>query len=152
MKIAPEYSGPVVHVLDASRAVDVVSSLLERRSARDVRRGEPRGSRTTLREQYATRREKPLLPYAAGARQPAADRLGRRTTSPSPSFLGRRDLDDVPLAELVPFIDWTFFFAAWELKGRFPAILEHPQYGAAARELYDNAQALLDADRRRASC
>ena len=51
---------------------------------------------------------------------------------------------DVPLDELVPFIDWTFFFAAWELKGRFPAILDHPQYGAAARELYDNARALLD--------
>ena len=58
----------------------------------------------------------------------------------------------MPLAELVPFIDWTFFFAAWELKGRFPAILDHPQYGAAARELYEHAQALLDADRRRASC
>ncbi len=46
--------------------------------------------------------------------------------------------------DLVPYIDWTFFFAAWELKGRFPAILDHPQYGAAARELYDNARALLD--------
>ena len=50
----------------------------------------------------------------------------------------------MPLDELVPFIDWTFFFAAWELKGRFPAILDHPQYGAAARELYDNARTLLD--------
>jgi 5-methyltetrahydrofolate--homocysteine methyltransferase len=61
-----------------------------------------------------------------------------------PPFIGRRPLPDVPLAELVPFIDWTFFFSAWELKGRFPAILDHPQYGPAARELYDNARALLD--------
>ena len=53
-------------------------------------------------------------------------------------------LDDVPLGEILPYIDWTFFFAAWELKGRFPAILDHPQYGAAARDLYENARALLD--------
>ena len=50
----------------------------------------------------------------------------------------------MPLETLVPYIDWTFFFAAWELKGRFPAILDHPQYGKAARDLYDNARALLD--------
>ena len=61
---------------------------------------------------------------------------------PVPSFLGRREVS-VPLAELVPYIDWTFFFHTWELKGRVPAIFDHPDYGAAARELYDNAQALL---------
>jgi 5-methyltetrahydrofolate--homocysteine methyltransferase len=61
-----------------------------------------------------------------------------------PAFLGRRTLVDVPLEELVPYIDWTFFFTAWELKGRFPAILDHPQYGVAARELYDAARTLLD--------
>jgi 5-methyltetrahydrofolate--homocysteine methyltransferase len=62
--------------------------------------------------------------------------------APTPSFTGRREVD-IDLAELVPFIDWTFFFAAWELKGRFPAILEHPQHGTAARDLYDHAQKLL---------
>ncbi len=61
----------------------------------------------------------------------------------SPWFVGRRYLDDVPLAEIARYIDWTFFFSAWELKGRFPAILEHPTYGAAAREVYDNARTLL---------
>jgi hypothetical protein len=60
-----------------------------------------------------------------------------------PAFLGRREVS-VPLAELVPFIDWTFFFHAWELKGRVPAIFDHPQYGHAARDLYDNARTLLD--------
>ena len=57
-----------------------------------------------------------------------------------PWFVGRRVVEP-SLEELVPFIDWTFFFSAWELKGRFPAILDHPTYGAAARDLYDHAQA-----------
>jgi 5-methyltetrahydrofolate--homocysteine methyltransferase len=61
----------------------------------------------------------------------------------SPWFLGRRNVD-VPLTDLVPYIDWTFFFSAWELKGRFPGILEHPEYGVAARELYGHARTLLD--------
>jgi 5-methyltetrahydrofolate--homocysteine methyltransferase len=65
-------------------------------------------------------------------------------TLPEPAFTGRRLLAGVPLETLIPYIDWTFFFAAWELKGRFPAIFDHPQYGAAARDLYDNARALLD--------
>ncbi len=60
-----------------------------------------------------------------------------------PAFTGARQVD-VDLAELVPYIDWTFFFAAWELKGRFPAILDHPEHGAAARDLYEHAQKLLD--------
>ncbi len=62
----------------------------------------------------------------------------------SPWFVGRRYLDDVPLDELAKYIDWTFFFSAWELKGRYPAILEHPEYGAAARELFQHARALLE--------
>jgi 5-methyltetrahydrofolate--homocysteine methyltransferase len=61
-----------------------------------------------------------------------------------PGFLGTRPIERLPLSTIVPFIDWTFFFHAWELKGRVPAIFDHPRYGAAARELYDHAQALLD--------
>src|SRR5262249_10229412 len=62
---------------------------------------------------------------------------------PVPSFIGRRALIDYPLAEIARYIDWTFFFNAWELRGRFPAILEHPEYGAAARDLYAHAQTML---------
>ena len=69
---------------------------------------------------------------------------GPQADIPAPAFVGRRVIDDVPLAELVPFIDWTFFFSAWELKGKVPKIFEHPDYGHAARELYDHAQALLE--------
>jgi 5-methyltetrahydrofolate--homocysteine methyltransferase len=140
VKIAPDYSGPVVHVLDASRAVDVVANLLgDGRSAFDATN---RASQLEIRESYAARRQKPMLTYE----QARANRLQTdwdEHVIASPWFVGRRFLDDVPLAEIAKFIDWTFFFSAWELKGRFPAIFDHPQYGGAARELYDHAQALL---------
>ncbi len=63
---------------------------------------------------------------------------------PSPAFTGRREIGNLPLERLVPLIDWTFFFAAWQVKGRFPAVLDHPEHGAAARELYDDGRKLLD--------
>jgi 5-methyltetrahydrofolate--homocysteine methyltransferase len=140
VKIAHEYSGPVVHVLDASRAVDVVSSLLGDKRGEFDRAN--REAQENTRQKYAGRKEKPLLTIE----QARANRLQYDWDDhviASPSFIGRRYLEDVDLAQIASFIDWTFFFTAWELKGRFPAILEHPQYGSAARELYDNAQALL---------
>ncbi len=142
VKIAPEYVNTTVHVLDASRVVDVVSSLLsdERRPAFQR---ENRDLQDKLREQHSARKERPLLSY----QQAFANRLAvdwRSEPVPEPSFTGVRVLRNMPLETLIPFIDWTFFFAAWELKGRFPAVLDHPQYGPAARELFGNAQALLD--------
>jgi 5-methyltetrahydrofolate--homocysteine methyltransferase len=142
VKIAPEFDQPVVHVLDASRAVDVVSSLLSdtQRTPFDAAN---RAEQARIREQHAAHKRRPLLSFRAAQ----ANRLRldwRPDVIARPSFTGARVLDDVRLEDLVPFIDWTFFFSAWELKGRFPAILEHPQYGAAARELYDHARALLD--------
>jgi 5-methyltetrahydrofolate--homocysteine methyltransferase len=140
VKIAPEYHGPVVHVLDASRAVDVVSTLLG--SKRDEFDRSNRGEQETTREKYAARAEKPLLSYErARANRLQTDWDNHEITSPW--FLGRRYLTDVPLDAIAKYIDWTFFFSAWELKGRYPAILSHPQYGAAATELFDHAQALL---------
>jgi len=141
VKIAPEYSRTTVHVLDASRVVDVVSSVLsgERRQAFER---ENAATQARLREQHARRHDRPLLSYEAALANRAAFDWSAKTIAPS--FLGRRVLTDVPLADLVPYIDWTFFFAAWELKGRFPAILQHPQYGGAARDLYEAARALLD--------
>jgi 5-methyltetrahydrofolate--homocysteine methyltransferase len=142
VKIAPEYQDTTVHVLDASRVVDVVSSLMsgDRRAA--FEQGN-RDLQDKLRQQHSARRERPLMSYeAALANRFTVDWV--REPLPTPAFVGRRVLADVPLADLVPYIDWTFFFAAWELKGRFPAILDHPQYGKAARDLYDNALVLLD--------
>jgi len=140
VKIAPEYNRSVVHVLDASRAVDVVSSLLgDDRSAFDATN---RTAQAEIRESYAARRQKPLLTYEQ-ARANSLKTDWDEHVIASPWFVGRRYLDDVPLEEIARFIDWTFFFSAWELKGRFPGILEHPEYGPPARELYENAQTLL---------
>jgi 5-methyltetrahydrofolate--homocysteine methyltransferase len=141
VKIAPEYDGATVHVLDASRVVDVVSSLLsaDRRGAFET---ENRGLQARLREQHLARKERPLLTYEAAR----ANRLQidwRHESLPHPSFTGVRTLSNLPLEQLLPYIDWTFFFAAWELKGRFPAILDHPEYGSAARDLYASGQLLL---------
>ena len=141
VKIAPEYPGPVVHVLDASRAVDVVSSLLGSGSQAFDRAN--REAQQEIRDKYVTRREKPMLTLE----QARANRLQldwEDHVIASPWFLGRRYLDDLPLETVANFIDWTFFFSAWELKGRFPAILDHPEYGPAARELYEHAKSLLN--------
>ena len=134
VKIAPEYSQPTLHILDASRVVGVVSDLLDegRRATLDV---ENRELQDRLRELHAERDRKPLLAIEAA-------RANRHKVAfedlPIPSFTGRRSVE-LEVEELVPYIDWQFFFHAWELKGKFPAILEQP----AARELYDDAQELL---------
>ncbi len=142
VKIAPEYDGVVTHVLDASRAVDAVGQLID-----PVRRAtthtEIQAAQELLREQHAGRTARPLITLGeARARRLAID--WRAQDVPVPAFTGPRVLEDVPLADIVPFIDWTFFFHAWELRGKFPGVLEHPTYGAAATELYANATTLLD--------
>jgi 5-methyltetrahydrofolate--homocysteine methyltransferase len=142
VKIAPEYARqPVVHVIDASKAVDVVARLLDL-SQRAQFDATNRAEQERVRVQYTSLKRRALVPWP----EAAAKRL-RLDWTPSaiavPAFRGATVID-VDLAEIVPYIDWTFFFAAWELKGRFPAILEHAQYGRAARELFDNARTLLD--------
>jgi len=140
VKIAPEYSGPVVHVLDASRAVDTVSGLLG--SARGAFDARNKTEQEEIRQAYTARRDRPLRTYEeARANRQTFDWEDHEIASPW--FVGRREVDDAPLGEIAKYIDWTFFFSAWELKGRFPAILEHPQYGSAARELHTHAQQLL---------
>ncbi len=138
VRIAPEYSHPTVHVPDASRVVDVVASLLsrEQRGGFDAAN---RAAQAKLREQHAGRRDRPILSIADAR----ANRLKLDFANPAtPAFTGIRKMD-VALEDLVPFIDWQFFFAAWELKGRFPKIFEDPKIGKAAKELYDHAQVLL---------
>jgi 5-methyltetrahydrofolate--homocysteine methyltransferase len=141
VKIAPQFSQSTVHVLDASRAVGVVASLLDSRQ-RETFDQANRGEHERLRAVFARRRESTLVPYdtALDGRMKIEWRLA---DIPRPSFRGRRLLDDMPLGEIASYIDWTFLFVAWELKGKFPQILEHPQYGEAARELYANARELL---------
>jgi hypothetical protein len=132
----------VVHVLDASRAVDVVSSLLSdtQRPAFDLAN---RARQETLRVQHGALKRREILPFEA-ARGNRFRPVFSEDTRAVPVFTGARVVDDVQIEDLVPFIDWTMFFAAWELKARFPAILEHPKYGEAARDLYKEGRALLD--------
>ena len=140
MKIAPAYENATVHVLDASRAVDVVSTLLNPDKIGGFDQ-QNKKKQAEIREQYASRARRPLLSCTAMPARTRRSWNGR--TRRLPSFTGRKFLDDEPLADIAKYIDWTLFFSTWELKGSFPAILKHPQYGAAATELYRHAQELL---------
>jgi 5-methyltetrahydrofolate--homocysteine methyltransferase len=135
VRIAPAYSKETVHVLDASRVVGVMSELLdpERRAALGER---TRADQQRLRVQHAERGRKPLVPLETARANP--DRV-EFAELPEPPFEGRRIVEPT-VAELRPYVDWQFLFHAWDLKGRFPAILDQP----AARELYDDAIELLD--------
>jgi 5-methyltetrahydrofolate--homocysteine methyltransferase len=138
VRIAPEYSQPTVHVPDASRVVDVVASLLSKdnKPAFDQTN---RATQAKLREHHAGRKDRPTLSIA----QARANRLKLDYSAPAvPSFTGVKKVD-IALDELVPFIDWQFFFTAWELKGRFPQLLDDAKIGPAARELFEHAQKLL---------
>jgi 5-methyltetrahydrofolate--homocysteine methyltransferase len=142
VKIAPAYANPVVHVNDASRAVGVAASLLDPVARADLD-AKNRAAQERLRAVHASKQGKPLVAIEeARARRTPID--WRAADLATPSFFGRRELRNVPLAELRPYVDWTFFFSAWELSGRFPKIFENPRYGAEARKLYDDANALLD--------
>jgi 5-methyltetrahydrofolate--homocysteine methyltransferase len=135
VRIAPEYHASTVHVLDASRVTGVVSQLLDPERAERLD-ADNRAEQERLRVQHASRQQRPLLTIAqarANREQVDFDEL------PVPAFTGVRTVTP-SLETLREFVDWQFFFLAWELKGKFPAILEQP----AARELYDDGNRLLD--------
>jgi len=141
VKIAPHYSEPVVHVLDASRAVPVTTSLLsdEGKSAFVVQH---RAEYEALRKAHSAPRLTVISIQAARARRTPI--VWRAEDLPVPSFTGVRVLDKFPLATLRDFIDWTPFFHTWGLKGVYPRILEHEGQGAQARQIFAEANALLD--------
>jgi len=141
VKIAPHYSQPVVHVLDASRAVPVTTSLLSEE-------GKPafvtkhRAEYEALRRLHAGTKHK-LVPLET-ARKNRTPITWRPEDVAVPEFTGARVLDDFPLATLREFIDWTPFFHTWELKGVYPRILQHEKYGEQARQIFLEGNALLD--------
>jgi 5-methyltetrahydrofolate--homocysteine methyltransferase len=143
VKIAPAYSGPIVHVLDASRAVGVAGALMDA-DRREAYATDVREQYDEVRRDRADRQSKErYLPIGEARANPVPiDWSG--VTPPRPSFLGVRTFDPYPLDELVERIDWTPFFATWELRGAYPAILDDPIVGAAARDLFRDAQALLE--------
>jgi 5-methyltetrahydrofolate--homocysteine methyltransferase len=138
VRIAPAYTGPTVHVLDASRVIGVVSDLFDK-DRRPIFDKANRTLQDKLRAQHATAKRS-LLPLDEARDKRLA--LGFNDL-PTPPFTGTRVIEP-SLSELRDYIDWTFFFHAWELKGKFPAILESPSHGAAARELFGHAKELLD--------
>ena len=142
VKIAPAGRGAVVHVLDASRAAGVVSSLLSEEHRAPFVTGN-REKQETLRRDHERRSTQPLLALAeARARGPRFD--WPAADLPAPAFTGLRAIDEEPLAGLLPYIDWSPFFHAWELRGRYPQILDDPDVGPKAKELFDDARRLLD--------
>ncbi|MGZ8458542.1 MAG: methionine synthase, partial [Gemmatirosa sp.] len=143
VKIAPNYAGPVVHVLDASRAVGVAGSLLSD-GLREQFEADVKAEYEAVRVNRAGRRDaERLLPLEQARRNPVA--IDWTTYAPTrPASPGVRVFDGWPLADLVERIDWTPFFQTWELAGHYPAILEDPTVGEAARGLYRDARTMLD--------
>jgi 5-methyltetrahydrofolate--homocysteine methyltransferase len=143
VKIEPHYKGPVVWVPDASRAVGVCSNLL----SDDLRDGyveEIRADYEKVREQHANKKGVKLVTLEKARANAAKLDWAGQYTPPTPSFLGVKTLKNFPLEQLVPYIDWSPFFQTWDLWGKYPQILDDTVVGESAKEVFANAQKMLD--------
>jgi len=142
VKVAPNYSGPVIHVLDASRSVGVCSTLLNENNKQAYVEG--------IRKEYDKAREAHLNKKSdkryKTLEESRSDKfqIDLEQVAPKPAFLGRKVIEDFPLEELVPYIDWTPFFHTWELRGSYPKIFDDKLIGDEAKKLYNDAQVLLN--------
>jgi 5-methyltetrahydrofolate--homocysteine methyltransferase len=142
VKIAPGYTSPVVHVLDASLAVNVVRKLMSQDDkASFVKDIQEKQQKT--REAYASKTTAKKLVSLEEARKRQVGIDWEKTDIAKPGFLGAKVIEDLSLETLVPIIDWSPFFQAWELRGKYPKIFEDPVVGPKAQELFDDAQKLL---------
>ncbi len=141
VKIAPAYHGSVVHVIDASRVVGVAQKLLSPEN-REAYLTQVRADQDKARKDYETRRAAQKLLSIAEARK-RGTKLDWTRDPEKPEFLGVKVFEDYPLGELAEYIDWSPFFHAWELRGRFPKILEDPVVGVESKKLFADAQILL---------
>jgi 5-methyltetrahydrofolate--homocysteine methyltransferase len=141
VKIAPNYSGPAIHVLDASRSVSVCSTLMNAET-RDAYIDNIKQEYDKARESHLNKRSDKRFKTIEEAR---ADRfrIDPEQVAPAPAFLGTKTFTDFPLEELVPYIDWTPFFHTWEMGGSYPRIFTDKKIGDEAKKLYDDAQVLL---------
>jgi 5-methyltetrahydrofolate--homocysteine methyltransferase len=142
VKIAPAYHEIVIHVKDASRCVGVVDRLRRPEQKTELDR-DNRLAQKRDRENYSRRKDRKLVSYADAQKRRFAIAWDHGQIA-KPSFLGTRVLHSVPMEKIIPYIDWSPFFMTWELPGKFPGILSHPEVGPAARELFADAQKLLD--------
>ncbi|HWH57676.1 MAG TPA: methionine synthase, partial [Terriglobales bacterium] len=141
VKIAPHYSEPVVHIVDASRAVPVTTSLLSDES-KPAFVAKHRAEYEAVRKAHASPKQPTVSIEVARSRRTPIE--WRAEDIPQPSFTGVRVLDNFPLATLREFIDWSPFFHTWGLKGVYPRILAHEEHGEQARQLFKEGNALLD--------
>jgi 5-methyltetrahydrofolate--homocysteine methyltransferase len=141
VKIAPKYTGDVLHVTDASRAAGVVEKLLNPNSRTAFTQANRDAQKRDV-ENFRQRQQTKLISYeAACAKRWTTD--WATAVIDTPEFVGVRQVDSVPLADLIPFIDWSPFFMSWELRGKYPAIFSDPVVGTEAKKLFDDAQQLL---------
>ncbi|RMG24493.1 MAG: methionine synthase, partial [Bacteroidetes bacterium] len=145
VKIAPQYSGPVVHVLDASKSVPVVNKLIsESPETRQQYAAGVRQEYERMRVGHQARQQAKTYRSLADAR---ANKLAidwSQPIAPKPKLVGRRSFTGYDLAEISRYIDWTPFFQTWQLRGRYPQILQHPEKGPEARKLFDDARRMLE--------
>jgi 5-methyltetrahydrofolate--homocysteine methyltransferase len=142
VKIAPNYSGPVIHVSDASRVVNVVNSLLSNELRTDFL-ARHAAEEENLRVEFSNRKERTRLLPITAARMNRLKTHWAEVEIPKPEFVGVRTIFPQPLAELIPFVDWSPFFHAWDLRGRFPHLLEDAVVGKAAQELWADLQPVM---------
>lgn len=142
VKIEPKYKGSVIHVLDASRSVPVVSNLLSDNN-RDKFAQEVKDEYARMREGHANRKQNKKFLTAEGARKNKFSINWDETTVVRPQFLGTKVLEDYPLEEIAEYIDWTPFFQTWELHGKYPKILSDEVVGEEATRLFADAQEML---------
>ena len=143
VKIAPNYSGPAIHVLDASRSVTVCSTLMNRDTRAEYIQNISH-EYSISREAHLNKRADKRFKTIEEARELKFKINLESHRPPKPTFLGTKILEDFPLAELVPYIDWTPFFHTWELRGTYPKIFQDSFVGTEAKKLFDDAQVLLD--------
>ncbi len=144
VKIAPNYSGPVIHVIDASKSVPIASKLTSSPEMKEGLVNAIRAEYNQLREDYEKRKGTKKYISLQEARAKKADVDWEKFETQKPSFIGKKVIKDFPLEELVPYIDWTPFFISWELTGKYPAILEDEIVGETAQKLHQDALLLLD--------
>ena len=143
VKIAPNYSGPAIHVLDASRSVTVCSTLMNGDTREEYIQNISQ-EYSISREAHLNKRSDKRFKTIEEARELKFKINLESHRPPKPTFLGTEILEDFPLAELVPYIDWTPFFHTWELRGTYPKIFQDSFVGTEAKKLFDDAQVLLD--------
>lgn len=143
VKIDPEYMGPVVHVLDASKSVPVASALLSEDQKEAAQRGH-KNEYEQMREAHRNRKENKSYISLAEARENKQRINWLDSKITKPSFLGTRTFTDFPLEKLVDYIDWTPFFQTWELRGKFPEIFNDEYVGTEAKKLYEDARKMID--------